>query len=328
VGRPAGCAAVARIGVLTSGGDAPGMNAAVRAVVRQAAALGMETVGIEHGFAGLLSGGFRPLPLGAVGGILHRGGTVLYTARCEEFKERRAQEKAVANLRAAGIEGLVVIGGDGSFRGAQALHELGFPVVALPGTIDDDIPFTEHSIGFDTAVNTAVWAIDRIRDTATSHERIFVIEVMGRATGHLALAVGLAAGAESVVVPEFPEPIEEICARVVRGRNRGKKHDLIVVAEGAGSAYDLAREVQSRTGMETRVTVLGHIQRGGSPTAYDRALASRLGAAAVEALRQGMSGVMAGLVGGEVRFTALPQVLSQRRPLDRRLWELTHVLAI
>ncbi|MDI6895194.1 MAG: 6-phosphofructokinase [Bacillota bacterium] len=317
-----------RVGVLTSGGDAPGMNAALRAVVRQAVASGSEATGIEHGFAGLLSGGFRPLPLGAVGGILHRGGTVLFTARCEEFKQRPAQEKAIAHLRAAGIDGLVVIGGDGSFRGAQALHELGFPVVGVPATIDDDIPFTEHAIGFDTAVNTAVWAIDRIRDTATSHERIFLIEVMGRDTGHLALAVGLAAGAESVVVPEFPEPIEEICARVLRGRNRGKKHDLIVVAEGAGSAYDVAREVQSRTGMETRVTVLGHIQRGGSPTAYDRTLASRLGAAAAEALRQGMSGVMAGIEGGEVRFTPFPQVLSGRRALDRQLWELTHVLAI
>ncbi|MEW6547761.1 MAG: 6-phosphofructokinase [Bacillota bacterium] len=317
-----------RFGVLTSGGDAPGMNAAVRAVVRQAVAEGAEVVGIEHGFAGLLAGGFRPLPLGSVGGILHRGGTVLFTARCEEFKERAAQERAVANLRAAGIDGLVVIGGDGSFRGAQALHELGLAVVGVPATIDDDIPFTEHCIGFDTAVNTAVWAIDRIRDTATSHERIFVIEVMGRDSGHLALAVGLAAGAESVVVPEFPEPIEVICARVLRGRNRGKKHDLIVVAEGAGSAYDLAREVQARTGMETRVTVLGHIQRGGSPTAYDRALASRLGAGAVQALQQGMSGVMVGTEGGEVRFTPLPRVFSQRRPLDRRLWELTHILAI
>lgn len=304
------------------------MNAAVRAVVRQAAAAGSDVLGIEHGFAGLLAGGFRPLPLGAVGGVLHRGGTVLFTARCEEFKERAAQERAAARLREAGVGGLVVIGGDGSFRGAQALHELGLPVVGIPATIDDDIPFTEHSIGFDTAVNTAVWAIDRIRDTATSHERIFVIEVMGRDSGHLALAVGLAAGAESVVVPEFPESIEDVCARVVRGRNRGKKHDLIVVAEGAGSAYDVAREVHARTGMETRVTVLGHIQRGGSPTAYDRALASRLGAAGVVALRQGMSGVMAGMEGGEVRFTPFPQVLAARRSLDRRLWELTHLLAI
>lgn len=304
------------------------MNAALRAVVRQAVAMGCEAVGIEHGFAGLLAGGFRPLPVGAVGGILHRGGTVLFTARCEEFKRREAQERAVANLRAAGVEGLVVIGGGGSFRGAQALHELGCQVVGIPATIDDDIPFTEHSIGFDTAVNTAVWAIDRIRDTATSHERIFVIEVMGRDSGHLALAVGLAAGAESVVVPEFPEPIEEICARVVRGRNRGKKHDLIVVAEGAASAYDVAREVQARTGMETRVTVLGHIQRGGSPSAYDRALASRMGAAAARALREGKSGVMVGIEGGEVKYTPFPEVLSRRRVVDRGLWELTHTLAI
>ncbi|HHY96339.1 MAG TPA: 6-phosphofructokinase [Firmicutes bacterium] len=317
-----------RIAVLTSGGDAPGMNAALRAVVRQAIHDGVEVLGVEHGFSGLLRGGFVPLSLAAVGGILHRGGTVLFTARCEEFKSRPGQEKAVARLREARVDGLVVIGGDGSFRGAQALHDLGFPVVGIPATIDDDIPGTEHAIGFDTAVNTAVGAIDRIRDTATSHERIFVIEVMGRDTGHLAVAVGLAAGAESVLIPEYPESLDKVCWRVKRGRDRGKKHDLIVVAEGASSAYDVARAIATATGYETRVTVLGHTQRGGSPTAYDRMLASQLGAAAVGVLGQGHSAVMVGRQGAEAREVPFSQVVAARRPLDRRLLDLCHVLAI
>jgi len=259
---------------------------------------------------------------------LHRGGTVLFTARCEEFKSRPGQKKAIARLREARVDGLVVIGGDGSFRGAQALHDLGFPVVGIPATIDDDIPGTEHAIGFDTAVNTAVGAIDRIRDTATSHERIFVIEVMGRDTGHLAVAVGLAAGAESVLIPEYPESLDKVCWRVKRGRDRGKKHDLIVVAEGASSAYDVARAIATATGYETRVTVLGHTQRGGSPTAYDRTLASQLGAAAVRVLAQGHSAVMVGRQGAEAREVPFSQVVAARRPLDRRLLDLCHVLAI
>lgn len=304
------------------------MNAVVRAVVRQAAALGCQVLGIEHGFAGLLGGTFRPLSLGAVGGILQRGGTILFTARCEDFKTRPAQERTLAQLQMAGVDGLVVVGGDGSLRGAQALHELGLPVVGIPATIDDNIPFTEHAVGFDTAVNTAVWAIGCIRDTAASHERVFVIEVMGRGSGHLAISVGLAVGAESILVPEFPEAIAEICERVRRGRARGKKHDLIVVAEGAGNVYDLAKQIREATGMETRVTVLGHIQRGGPPTAYDRILASKLGAAAVQALIDGARGVMVGLVRGQVTCTPLSVVLSEVRPACRRDWELAQLLAI
>lgn len=223
---------------------------------------------------------------------------------------------------------MVVVGGDGSLRGVQALHELGLRVVGVPATIDDNIPFTEHAVGFDTAVNTAVWAIDRIRDTAASHERVFVIEVMGWGSGHLAISVGLAVGAESILVPEFPEAIAEICERVRRGRGRGKKHDLIVVAEGAGNVYELAKQIQEVARMETRVTVLGHIQRGGSPTAYDRILASKLGAAAVQALIDGAKGVMVGLVQGQVRCTPLSVVLSEVRPACRHDWELAHLLAI
>lgn len=314
-------------GVLTSGGDAPGMNAVIRAVVRQAAASGCRVLGIEHGFAGLLNGAFQPLSVGTVGGILQRGGTILFTARCEEFKALSAQKRALGRLEQAGVNGLIVIGGDGSLRGAQALHELGLPVVGVPATIDDNIAFTEHAIGFDTAVNTAVWAIDRIRDTATSHERVFVIEVMGRASGHLAIAVGLSVGAESILVPEFPEITADICERVRRGRARGKRHDLVVVAEGAGDVYDLARNIQEISGMETRITILGHIQRGGSPTAYDRILAGQSGSAAVEALINGTHGVMVGLVQEQICYTPLASVLDKVRPASRNYWELAHMLA-
>jgi len=323
-----GCQRIRRIGVLTSGGDAPGMNAALRGVTRKGIALGYEVVGVEHGFQGLLDGAFRVLSLRAVGGILQRGGTILFSARCEEFRTPEGQARALARLRQENIDALVIIGGNGSFAGALALHQQGFPVVGIPATIDDDVPFTEHAIGFDTAVNTAVWAIDRIRDTATSHERVFIIQVMGRDSGHLAVAVGLAVGAESVVIPEFHEPIEVICERVRRGRARGKKHDLVVIAEGAGDAYHLAQQIKEQTGMETRVTVLGHIQRGGSPTARDRILASRLAAAAVEAIDEGVCGVMVGSGGDGVRLTPLEQVVSERRLVDRDMWELAHVLAI
>ena len=266
------------IGVLTSGGDAPGMNAAIRAVVRKAIYHGRRIYGIYGGYAGLINGDMKELDLGSVGDIIHRGGTILYTARSEEFKTEEGQLKAIANLKKHGIEGLVVIGGEGTYKGAEALTKRGFPCVAVPGTIDNDIPGTQFTIGFDTALNTVIDAIDKIRDTATSHERTFIIEVMGRSAGHIALWAGLSGGAESILVPEEPFNIEEVVERLVQGNKRGKKHSIIIVAEGVGNAVEIGKKIKEATEFDTRITVLGHIQRGGSPTASDRVLAGRLGA--------------------------------------------------
>lgn len=317
-----------RIGVLTSGGDAPGMNAAIRAVVRRGLSMGMEVVGVRRGYAGLISGDFVTLGLSSVGDILHRGGTVLRTARCEEFRTPSGQIEGLAQAKEAGLKGLVVIGGDGSFRGAHALSSRGFPCIGIPGTIDNDIDHTDITIGFDTAVNTVIDAIDKIRDTAASHERTFIVEVMGRNSGWIALAAGLAGGAESILVPEFPTPIEAVCTRLMRGVERSKRHSVILVAEGVGSGFAVGEQIQQRTGLETRVTVLGHIQRGGSPTARDRILAARLGARAVELLAEGQGNMMVGLVNEAVLATPLPQVVENRRSLPKDLMELAEILAI
>ncbi|MBC7347671.1 MAG: 6-phosphofructokinase [Clostridia bacterium] len=317
-----------QIAVLTSGGDAPGMNACIRAVVRKAIYHGLKVVGISRGFAGLLDGEWFPLDLASVSDIIHRGGTILRTARSQEFYRPEGQEKGGRLLRGAGIEGVVVIGGDGSFRGAKALYERGLPTVAVPATIDNDIPCTDYTIGFDTALNTAIEAINKIRDTATSHERVFLVEVMGRRSGQIALSAGIAGGAESILVPEIPFSLEAVVDRIERGRRRGKLHSIIVVAEGAASALELGREIEGRIGLETRVTILGHIQRGGNPTAMDRIVASRLGARAVELLLEGTGGYMVGLVGGEVKETPLAQALEQQKTIDRDLYELAAVLAL
>ncbi|RTH40386.1 6-phosphofructokinase, partial [Thermus scotoductus] len=279
-----------RIGVFTSGGDAPGMNAAIRAVVRQAYALGLEVIGIRRGYAGMILGEMVPLGVRDVANILQRGGTVLLTARSQEFLTEEGRAKAAEKLKAAGIEGLVAIGGDGTFRGAmRLLEEHKVPVVGVPGTIDNDLYGTDYTIGFDTAVNTALEAIDRIRDTAASHERVFFIEVMGRSSGFIALDVGLAGGAEVIAVPEEPVDPKTIAEGLMESLRRGKSSSIVVVAEGAypGGAAGLLAAIQEHVRVEARVTVLGHIQRGGSPTAKDRILASRLGAAAVEALAGG-----------------------------------------
>ncbi|MGB9662201.1 MAG: 6-phosphofructokinase [Moorellaceae bacterium] len=316
------------IGVLTSGGDAPGMNAAVRAVVRKAQKMQMEVIGIARGYAGLIQGDFRRLDSGSVADTIHRGGTILLTARSEEFLTEAGRARALENARREGIEGLIVIGGDGSFRGALHLHRKGFPVIGVPATIDNDIPGTDYTIGFDTALNTAVEAINKIRDTATSHERIFIVEVMGRASGQLALAAGLAGGAESILIPERPIDFDEVVSRLERGRQRGKLHSIIVVAEGVGSAIEVSREIARRTKLESRVTILGHIQRGGTPTAFDRILASRLGARAVELLAAGASGRMVGLRENRIMDVELEVVLHQKKEIDQEVYDLANDLAL
>lgn len=319
---------VNRIGMLTSGGDAPGMNAAIRAVVRKSIYHGLEVVGIKRGFDGLLKKEFVKLQLGSVADIIHRGGTILHTARSEEFKTEEGQRKGVNNLRDGGIDGLVVIGGDGSFKGALALAKLGVPVIGVPATIDNDVGGTDLTIGFDTAVNNVVDAINKIRDTATSHERIFIIEVMGRHAGHIALYAGLSGGAESILVPEIPVDIDEVIFKLQRGINRGKLHSIIIVAEGAASGLTIGEEIKKRMGQETRVTILGHLQRGGTPTALDRMLASCMGAKAVDLLLEGESRKMVGIVNGKLVAVDIEEALSRKRVLNRELWELAAILAI
>ena len=250
-----------KIGVLTSGGDAPGMNAAIRAVVRKSIYHGIEAYGIHHGFSGVLSGNVSKLELGSVGDIIHRGGTMLRSARCEEFKQKEYQQKGYEQLKKLGLDGLVVIGGNGSYMGAKALTELGFPCIAVPATIDNDIPGTRFTIGFDTALNTVIDAIDKIRDTASSHERSFVMEVMGRDAGDIALWAGLAGGAETIIVPEIGFKMEDIAERLRTSLKRGKKHSIIIVAEGVMSGAEFGEKIKVLTNMDTRVSVLGHIQR-------------------------------------------------------------------
>lgn len=317
-----------KIGVLTSGGDSPGMNAAVRAVVRKAIYHNIEVYGINYGYSGLINGNIDKLELGSVGDIIQRGGTKLYTARCPEFKEKEVQLKGIEQLNNFGIEGIVVIGGDGSYRGAKALSELGYPCIGVPGTIDNDIPGTDFTIGFDTALNTVIEAIDKIRDTATSHERTYVIEVMGRNAGDLALWAGLAGGAETILIPEEEYVMSDIIGRLQRGHDRGKKHSIIVVAEGAGSGFDIAEEIQSLTGFETRVTVLGHLQRGGSPSGFDRVLASRLGARAVELLLDGKSGRAVGIVQNNLVDYDIIEALKIPHKIDQSMYKLSNELSI
>jgi 6-phosphofructokinase 1 len=317
-----------RIGVLTSGGDSPGMNAAVRAVVRQAIYQNMEVYGIYQGYQGLITGNIKKLELGSVGDIIHRGGTMLYTARCEEFKTKEGQQKGIEQLNKHGIEGLVVIGGDGSYRGAKALTELGYPCVGVPGTIDNDIPGTEYTIGFDTALNTVIDAIDKIRDTATSHERTFIVEVMGRNAGDLALWSGLAGGAETILIPEDNHDMDDIARRLKKGQERGKKHSIIIVAEGVMSGNEFAARLKEATNLETRVSVLGHIQRGGSPTASDRVLASRLGSRAVDLLAEGKGGRAVGIENNQLVDYDIIEALAKEHVIDLNMYKLSKELSI
>lgn len=318
------------IGVFTSGGDAPGMNAGLRAVVRSAIHAGRRVVGIPRGYVGMLNGEFQEMGPTSVSNIIHLGGTILKTGRSPEFYEAEWRAKAAARVREAGIEGLVAIGGDGTFRGAHKLwEEQKVPVIGMPATIDNDVYGTDATIGFDTAVNICVEAIDRIRDTATSHDRLFFVEVMGRQAGFIALNVGAAGGAEMIVVPETPKTAAEIYETIEVGIARGKTSSIIVVAEGdeEGGALELARKVQAMGPVECRVCILGHTQRGGNPSAPDRLLASRLGAAAVEALLAGDSDKMVGQVGNKLVRTPLPETWEKKKAFDRDLLELAKVLA-
>ncbi|MBQ6540108.1 MAG: 6-phosphofructokinase, partial [Oscillospiraceae bacterium] len=280
--------AVERIGVLTSGGDAPGMNAAIRAVVRTALSFGIECVGIKRGFFGLIAGEMVPMDSKSVNGLTERGGTILYTARSPEFRTKEGQQRAADNCRYMGIQGLVTIGGDGTFRGAGELSKFGVSVVGIPATIDNDIACTSYTIGYDTACNTAIESIDKLRDTMKSHERCSVIEVMGRHAGHLALYVGIAAGATSILIPEKEIDFKRDVVEKIRvARLRGRTHFTIIVAEGAGSATEVADRIKFETGIDTRVTVLGHVQRGGQPLVRDRVIATRMGYHAVQILAEG-----------------------------------------
>jgi 6-phosphofructokinase 1 len=317
-----------KIGVLTSGGDSPGMNPAIRAVVRKAIFHNLEVYGIYGGYTGLISGNIKKLELGSVGDIIHRGGTMLYTSRCPEFKTKEGQQKGIDQLIAHGIEGLVVIGGDGSYRGAKALTEQGYPCVGIPGTIDNDIPGTEFTIGFDTALNTVIDAIDKIRDTATSHERTFVIEVMGRDAGDLALWAGLAGGAETILIPEEPYNMNEIAERLRKGHERGKKHSIIIVAEGVTSGPEFGKKLKEVANLDTKVSILGHIQRGGSPTALDRVLASRLGSRAVELLIEGKGGRAVGIEKNKIVDYDIIEALERKHTLDMNLYNLSQELSI
>ena len=317
-----------RIGVLTSGGDSPGMNAAVRAVVRKAIFQEVEVFGIYYGYQGLLTGNIHKLEAGDVGDIIQRGGTKLYSARCEEFKSPEGQDRAIEQLKKHGIEGLVVIGGDGSYRGAMALTEKGFPCVGVPGTIDNDIPGTDYTIGFDTALNTIIEAIDKIRDTATSHERTFIIEVMGRDAGDLALWAGLAGGAETILIPEVDFDMDDMIDRLQKGKKRGKKHSIIIVAEGVMSANKLAELMHGKVELETRVSVLGHIQRGGSPTGRDRVLGSLFGARAAEVLLEGHGGRAIGMKNHQVVDYDMTKAFIGEQDTDMSLYKLSKELSI
>lgn len=317
------------IGVLTSGGDAPGMNAAIRAVVRMGIAKGVKVLGIERGYNGLVNGEIFEMNRSSVSDIIQRGGTILKTARSEEFKTEEGRKKAFNVLKVFGIEGLIVIGGDGSFRGAQLLsNEHGIKTVGIPGTIDNDLAYTDYTIGFDTALNTVLDAINKLRDTSTSHERVSIVEVMGRSCGDIALYSGLAGGAESIIIPEKKFDFNELCKTIIEGKVRGKLHNLVLLAEGVGGAGQLAKDIQEVTGIETRATVLGHIQRGGSPSAFDRILASRLGARAVEVLLEDKSQRVIGLKNNEIVDIDIAEALSIKKELDEKFYELTSILSL
>ncbi|MFD2671121.1 6-phosphofructokinase [Marinicrinis sediminis] len=313
---------VKSIAVLTSGGDSQGMNAAVRAVVRSALYNGLEVYAVQRGYQGLINDDIRQMDLRSVGDIIQRGGTVLQTARCEEMRTLEGQQKAAENLKKRGIDGLVVIGGDGSYQGAHKLTLQGIRTMGVPGTIDNDIPFTDFTIGFDTAVSIVVDAINKLRDTMTSHERSSVVEVMGRHCGDIALYAGLASGAEAILVPEVEFDLQAVAKRMRDNFEHGKKHSIIVVAEGVGEGENVAKQLTESSGVDSRVTVLGHIQRGGTPTHNDRVLASRLGDFAVRRLIEGDSSKGVGLVNGELVATDIDKIVTSKKPFNLDMYDL------
>ncbi len=317
------------IGVLTSGGDAPGMNAAIRAVVRSALFKGYKVKGIRHGYNGLLTEDIIDMNLRSVSEIIHRGGTILYTARCLEFKTLEGQQKAADACRKAGIDALVVIGGDGSFRGAKDMAAQGIPCIGIPGTIDNDIACSDYTIGYDTAMNTAVEMIDKLRDTTQSHDRCSVVEVMGRNAGYIALNTGIAVGALVTLIPEVPFDLDRDVISKMKGTQKtGKKHFIIVVAEGAGKASEIANEIQARTGIDSRATVLGHVQRGGSPTLRDRVTASRMGYHAIELLNKGIFNRVVATRAESIVDYDISVALSMYKTIDTTLLDISQAISI
>ena len=316
-----------KIAVLTSGGDAPGMNAAIRAVVRTAIHHGIEVMGVQRGYAGLINGELFPMNRSSVSDIIQRGGTILRTARCVEFKQEEVRKEAAKILAEQGVDALVVIGGDGSFTGAKLLSKLGVKTIGLPGTIDNDLSYTDYTIGFDTALNTVIEAIDKIRDTSTSHERVSIVEVMGRNCGDIALYTGLACGAEYIITPEQGYDKEELCKVILEGKKAGKMHNLVLLAEGVGGAEELAKYVEAQTGIETRATVLGHIQRGGSPSAFDRVLASKMGSKAVELLLEGKTSRVVGIKENVIFDQDIDEALALPRTFDEKLYNIAEEIS-
>lgn len=317
-----------RIAILTSGGDAPGMNAAIRAVVRVAIYKGLKVSGIRRGYQGLLEGDIFDMNVSSVGDIIHRGGTILQSARCLEFQTDEGFNKGLEMLKMFNIDGLVVCGGDGSYKGALKLWQAGFPTIGIPGTIDNDLGYTDYTIGFDTALNTVVNAIGNLRDTSSSHGRANIIEVMGRHCGDIALHAGLAGGAETIIIPEVKLDIDDVCKKLIEGKNRGKLHNIILVAEGVGHPYEIADLIKEKIDMETRVSIIGHLQRGGVPTAFDRIIASRFGSAAVQLLIDGKGGCAVGIDGNDVINVPLEEATLPNNRLNKGMYELTQMLSI
>ncbi len=318
---------IKKIGVLTSGGDAPGMNAAVRAVVRSAISKGMEVYGIRRGYTGLISGDIFQMDERSVSDIIHRGGTILYTARCPEFRTAEGVAKGKARCDELGIEGLVVIGGDGSFRGAADLSAQGVLCIGLPGTIDNDIACTEYTIGFDTAMNTAMEMVDKLRDTSQSHDRCSVVEVMGRGAGHIAVNTGIACGATDIITKEVPYDLNAIAKTMLEKKSKGKQNFVVIVAEGIGHAQEIATALQEKTHIEARATVLGHVQRGGSPTVRDRVEATRMGYYAVELLEQGIGNRVVGIKDSKLVDYDIQEALSMQKPYDIKLHKIAEEIA-